>query len=947
MRRLLPALALLATPLCAAQDLPSDPRLTTGQLDNGLKYIIMPHNTPPGRAALWMHVSSGSLNETEAQRGLAHFLEHMAFNGSENFPPGSVIHYFESLGMTFGRDQNAFTNMEQTTYQLSLPDNKPETLNKGLMFFSDVNSKLLLSPKEIDAERGVILNEKTTRKSAQQRLGDLMLERMAPGSLYSRRNTIGIDETLMSVQRQDFVDYYSKWYGPANTTMIVVADMEPAAIIKEITARFATSGAKKATVPPDQDPGITPYKESFAVVATDPELTRGSVGVTVIDRATPPITTKAQQREEWVEDLAQSAFNRRISNLVAKGVMPFRGGNASGGQQGRLMRTASANASGSPEKWREMLTAIITEVQRARVHGLRQSELDEVRTDLLAGMEQAVRSEETQPASAFLARINGAVAAGRPIQSAQQRLDLAKELMPTITADECSKAFAKQFDFSRAMFTVQLPTSATNPSEADVLKAGMTALIIEVEPLPEETHAKALMEKLPEAVKVLDVSAHEAAGVTSAWLANGVRLHHKFMDERKDSVAVSITLYGGELDETAATKGITGAAALGLGGGGGGGGRGGRGGGGGGRAATMHLTSADIRSLMSGKNVRVSGRAGADAIQVSINGDPADLEHGFQLAHLLLTEPLIEQPAFDQWKETTLQGLAGIDKNPVQMFSKVEAETRYPIGEVRTSVLSPANVNAITRDAAQARLMHLLKTSPIEVSIVGDITKDRAVALAAQYIGSLPARDRVTTGAFMPLRTLPAPKGPRAARVEMNTLTDQAGASVGFYGPDRSNIADSRAMTMTAAIVSSRMIAVIREEKALVYSIRCGFSAGTTFPGYGLVRAGAPCQPINADALAPAIREVFDNFAKTGPTAEEIDTAKKQMANTLDESMRQPGFWDGVLSSMTYDGVSLDDTLAAKAAYQAMTAEDIAKVFNKYYTPERTVTVIVNPKGTN
>src|SRR4029450_2985913 len=155
-----------------AQSLPTDPSLVTGELDNGLKYIVRQHAVPPGRAAIWMHMSTGSLNETDRQRGLAHYLEHMAFNGSPNYPPGSVVPFFQSLGMTFGRDQNAFTNYEQTTYQLSLPDAKPETLGQGMTFFSDIVGCLSLLPGEIDAERQIILEERRRGLSAGQRVND-------------------------------------------------------------------------------------------------------------------------------------------------------------------------------------------------------------------------------------------------------------------------------------------------------------------------------------------------------------------------------------------------------------------------------------------------------------------------------------------------------------------------------------------------------------------------------------------------------------------------------------------------------------------------------------------------------------------------------------------------------------------------------------------------------
>lgn len=334
-----------------------------------------------------------------------------------------------------------------------------------------------------------------------------------------------------------------------------------------------------------------------------------------------------------------------------------------------------------------------------------------------------------------------------------------------------------------------------------------------------------------------------------------------------------------------------------------------------------------------------------DALQVSVNGSPDDLETGMQLAYLLLTEPLIEGPAFDRWKDSALQAIEQREKSIEAIASMLEMEITYPAGDPRMKVLTKEQVEAITREAAQARLDQLIATSPIEVAVVGDISKEKALDLIAKYIGALPARGEVTTGLFADRRTLPEPKGPKSASREIETITDRASVSVAFYGPDERNTADVRAMTLATRIVSSRMVKAIREEKALVYSIGCSMSPGTTFPGYGVVRAGAPCQPDNAEKLAPAIIEVFDGFAKSGPTDEEMETVRKQIAKTIDDQMKEPFFWMGRVSSMTYDGLSLDDIVNAPEAYQKITAAQIKEAFNKYYGPTRTITVAVKPKG--
>ena len=252
MRRiaLLLMLALLMMPpisaRAAGEALPSDPALVTGSLPNGLAYVVRQHKNPEGRVSIWLQVGSGSLNETDSTRGLAHYLEHMAFNGSANFPPGSVIPFFQSLGLSFGRDQNAFTSFDQTTYQLTLPGGGRELVDKGMLFMSDVAFRLNLDTREIDSERQIILEEKRARASARQRVQDQVYERLAPESTLGRRLPIGAEETIKSVGRPDFLDYYKRWYVPSNMTVIAVGDADPAMVVDVIRQRFGGEPA----VPP-------------------------------------------------------------------------------------------------------------------------------------------------------------------------------------------------------------------------------------------------------------------------------------------------------------------------------------------------------------------------------------------------------------------------------------------------------------------------------------------------------------------------------------------------------------------------------------------------------------------------------------------------------------------------------------------------------------------------
>ncbi len=930
-------------PLTFAQPLPTDPAIVPGVLDNGLKYIVRKHAKPEGRAVIWIHIHSGSLNETEPQRGLAHYLEHMAFNGSENFPPGSVVPLFQSLGMTFGRDQNAFTSFDQTTYQLSLPNTKPETLDKGFTFFSDVLTKLTLNPAEIDAERGIIQEERRRSLSGRQRTSYYVLERMAPGSLFGQRITIGTEQTIASVQQQDFKDYYSKWYTPSNATLMVVADAEPQEIIKIIHNKFGPAPSKPRPKP--QDINVRAYDTSFAIVASDPEVRTEDVRIMRLEPARPPVTTVPQYRDELVATLGVMAANRRLDAKVAAGGTPYQGPRVSLGNDANAIYTAEISARASSGKWKEALEGIALELQRARAFGFTSREIDDAKKQMISGAERAVETESTAPASALISRMNSSVTSGEPIMSPQQRLDLLHKLLPSITSEDVAKRFASEFDFKHAAFVAVLPSGENVPSEAALLEIGTKALAVKPTPEAESTHATQLMSDLPKPGTVVEGAEHASSKVYSAWLSNNVRVHHRFMDERKNNVSVSITLYGGELTETADNRGITQAAQLAW-----------------SRPATQSLSSTDIRELMTGKKVNVRGGGGfgggrggrgggggfgggPDSISLTISGSPDELETGFQLAYLLLTQPRIEEAQFSQFKENLARVLEESTKNPMMYGMRLAGSAPYPDSEPRTQPMTVEQLNRITLDAAQARLNALIAESPVEVSIVGDLPREKALELAAKYLGALPARAKVEPNMFANLRTIERPAGPRIIEKTIDTPTPQAFVYSGFYGADDSNRADARALSMAARILSTRMVKEVREDAQLVYSISAGSRAATTFPGFGTFSASAPTDPPKVAALMNKLASMYETFAKNGPTEDELTVAKKQMANTFEEQMKEPSFWSGRLDNLTFRNTNLDETLNEPAAFQALTAKQIQDTFAKYYHKDKSIVVVVKPKS--
>jgi len=905
---------------------PVDPALVMGTLPNGLRYIIRPHKNPEGRVSIWLHVSTGSFNETESTRGLAHYLEHMAFNGTANFPPGAVIPFFQSLGLSFGRDQNAFTGFDQTTYQLALPSGSRESVEKGMLYMSDVGLRMSLLPAEIDSERQIILEEKRSRASAQQRVQDQIFEKLAPESTLGRRLPIGIEQTINSVAPDDFRDYYARWYVPSNMTVIVVGDTDPVMVADVIQKEFG--GGRTEPKPTPRDVGVKATVGQRAIVVTDPELTQSEVSIARLEPPRGPALTVGQLRRELVESIGTWAFRRRMSAEIAAGRMSFLDADASIQEWAGTLRMLTVEASGRPGTWRAMMKDLGTELQRARLHGFNERELQDARTAIIADAEEGVRREATRTAREVLRGLNGDVTRGTRPMSAAQTLALYQKLIPGITAREVSEAFAVNFDPTRTLFIAELPASDDPPSETDFLAVGRAAVNVKPGKPFDLARATKLLATLPKGGTVVETLTHAGSGVTSMWLDNGVRVHHRAMDQRKNEASISITLAGGPIQETPANRGITEAALRAW-----------------ERPASSTLNSTQIRDLMTGSKVRVRSGATGDSLSLTVSGDTADLERGLQLAYLLLTDPVIEQPALDQWKDAEQQRIVQRKSRPMQIMMDKSADAIYPRGESRPKALTADQVRALTRPAAQAWLRRLITEAPIEVAVVGDIDRETATRLVTKYVGSLSARPRIDDKTLANLRVIAKPQGMIDIAESVKVLTPQAAVLAGFFGTDLRNVRDTRLLNLAARILSTRMMKTIREDKQLVYSIDASSEPAVVYPGFGLFAAIAPTDPEKAPRLAAALEEMYAAFHKDGPTAEELTVAKKQTENLLDEILKTPNFWLGRLSTLDYRGLTIDDVLEAQAQYQRFTAQEVQDAFTRYDKPEARLRFIITPKS--
>ena len=917
-------LVLAAIAPALGKDLPQRTDLVTGSLNNGMHYMVLQHATPPGRAAVWMHISSGSINESEEQRGLAHFLEHMAFNGSKNFEKNEVVAFFESMGLTFGQHQNAFTSFDQTVYQLALPDNKPESLTKAFTFFSDVLYSLSLEPDAIDGERQIILEEKRRGMGPDQRVFDYIIERMLPGSRFAKRLPIGTTETILAVDRNDFLAYYTTFYRPANATMVVVADMDPAVVVAEITKAFENN--ETAPAPADLPADVRPYDSPIGIVATDPELTQAEVELMRIMPVNPPVRTEAQMRDDLVDTLAGFAFNRRMAKTIRSGDVDFLRARAGVSDLFRSFRQVTASASGEPAEWKPMFEQLVTEVRRATLHGFSASEIDDARSGLLSFADISAEREPTAAAGQLLWQLTSTIASEEPAMSAAQRRDLMQALVPTITNEEINARFASLFTSDSFAFVVTMPTGDNVPTDDQVLALGTEFLSLTPEPLEDATKFTTILDAMPTPGTFTDRSVHDATDIETAWLANGIAVHHRFMDYKKDSATITITLAGGVIEEAPNQRGLTDMATLPM-----------------SEPASRSRSSNDINDLMVGKKASVRGGFDKDTVSIRISGHPDDLEAGLQVAYLLLTEPLVEPVQAQKWMTLTTQSIDERKTTPQGTAYEKMVQMISPDGEQRLRLLERADLARLSVADAQAWIDRIVREAPIEVAVVGDIDESRALELVRTYLGGLPNRPRMTETTMASLRNIDRPVGPLSYDQTIATKTPVAMVMVGCFGPDWTDVEDRRLLTMASRILNTRMIKRIREQEQLVYGIGVRVSPGIAFRGYGTITAGATTEPEKATRLAEVVNEMMAEFAANGPTEEEMQIVRGQIENQLDEQMREPSYWEFSVADMNLRGTDLDDVNAGMAPYDAYTATQVRDVVSKYYRDDSRFSVIVRP----
>jgi len=897
------------------------PKVKRGTLPNGLTYYVLPHGKPEKRAFLWLAVNSGSVQEDDDQRGLAHFVEHMAFNGTRRFPKQDIVGFLEKIGMKFGAHLNAYTNFDETVYQLRVPTDDKAYLGKGLDILHDWATDVTFDPAEVEKERGVVLEEWRLGLGAQQRVLDKAIKVLFQGSRYADRLTIGLPETLKRAPREALVRYYQDWYRPDLMAVIAVGDFDdPAAIEKQIIAKFGDLKSRGQTRPRPAA-GVPKAGGTRISIVTDRELPAQLVAVynLVAHRSE---ATRKDFRRIVAEQLFQMMLNERLQTIGRRPEAPFMMAFAAVQGMTREIDGFARTAVAKGGQVEDALRSMFTEVLRVEQHGFTASELERARTNLARTYEQNATEESTSDSSDFTSEITRNFFEGEFMIGREAERDLTLQTLPLITLDELN-ALARSFGGAEnRVIGIAGPEGKPLPSEDRI-----RAIVAEVgkrpiEPWQDKATTAPLMAKPPQPGKVQKEAKLDALGVTEWTLSNGVRVLVKPTDYEKDAVAISGLSPGGLAVASAPQYNDARFAddVVGIGGAG-------------------ELDAEDLEKALAGKHVSVTAQIGEVTEGIDATGSARDLETMLQLVHLRMTAPRKDPQAVSIWKTNLAQQLEDQQRVPEVQFSRKSQDVLWK-GDPRKQAPKPADIAKVDLDKALAFYKDRFgDATDFTFVIVGAVDLARLRPLVETYLASLPAKGR---------REKEKDTGARkVGGVVEKTWTigqdQKARVVMSFHGEEPWTRDKERDLFILGQVMSIRLREILREDMSGVYGVGAGgaFTRSPYAERQFTIQFG--CAPEAVKPLTKAATDEIAAVAKQGIGADYLEKVKQAYLRERETAMRTNAFWVDWLERSARFGDDPALVLDPSQVVARMTSDNVRAAAQHFLDGKRVYRAILLP----
>ena len=906
-------------------DLVVEAAIEYGRLPNGLRYAVMSNETPSNTATLLMRFDTGSVNEEDGQEGLAHFLEHMAFNGSKNIPEGEMIKRLEKFGLAFGADTNASTSFDETIYQLELPEVNDEILDETLMIMRETASNLTLDPEAIDRERGVILAEKRARTSPAYHASIASLKFYLEGSPFPDRIPIGTEKSIQSVTPENFRDFYKGYYHPDETFIVLVGDFETdyaAGKIEEFFADWTVETAAKADV--EINPlGARGVEAEYYV---DPEI-QSSISLTVMGAPDLRKDTADKRRAGFIESLGNRILSRRLAKIARSGEAAFISASASSSSIYEVRGLSTLSMSMQPENWDKALAQGEQALRQAYEFGFTQAELDEQIANTRKGLEVAVQTSPTRRTSSLARQIMGSFSADQVMTEPAANLERFEKYADSITPEQVHTAFKSKWEGLESP-QLYLSTSKVIENAEDVMmKALADSREVTVQPLESQSKADFAYTDFGTPGKIASRETIEDIEFEQIVFENNVRLNIKKTPYQKDVISIDVALGKGDLFFPEELPGFKWFAPNML------------------SLAGLEAHSADdIQTLMAGKSVGTSISFGTRRMYMSGATVPEDLDDQLNLMTAYATAPGYRTEAKTRYDNYIQSFYPTLDSTPGGVAAK-EVERLIRSGDARFGYPEEEDLINIEMESLETWLEPDLTGKAIEIGVVGDVDVDMVIQEVARTFGALPKVDADIPSIKGKDVSLEFPTGSQRP-VKLSHAGEAGTALLRTYwpAPDGRDVTTSRHVSMIAQLFKLRLTEVMREEEGASYSPSAFSYSPRIYPDYGYIGASLELDPKDIDRISAKVDEIAAEF-RAGEFDEAIfERAIKPARERIETSLESNGYWMNVISEAQSDPERLDRHRSRYKAYQNMTIKELQSLAATLFDPKDAYRVQVLPE---
>jgi len=906
----------------ATSDLRADPAIRFGALPNGMRYAIRKQAVPPGQAAFRLWFGTGSMMETDSQAGLAHFLEHMAFNGSKEVKEGEMVKILERLGLAFGADTNASTSFSETTYKLDLPRTDAETVDTSLKLLREAAFNLTIDPAAVDRERGIVLSEERARDTPGYRVVIQRLDFLLKGQRLPTRLPIGKVEVLKTAPAGLIKDYYEHWYRPELAVFVAVGDFDVDAMEAKIRAAF---GEWKAKAPPLAEPEQGPIAQrgAQARLVVDPGVTQ-SLQVAWVSPPDLSADTVAKRRADLIENLGLAVLNRRYSAIARGANPPFLGAGAFKGEQDDAAEVATIAVNAESGRWREALAAAEQEQRRLVQYGVRQDELDREIEEIRATVKAAVAGANTRRPTDLAAEIVGSLADHTVVTSPADDQTYFEADVKGLTAATVNAALKTVFQGQGPLVFMASPTPIEG-GEATLLAALTTSQKVAVTPPAANQQVTWPYESFGAPGKVAERREVADLGTTFVRFANGVRLTVKPTSFRDDEVLVRVNAGRGMLDLPADRQSPFWASNAMIEGG------------------LNKISVEDMERVLASKVYGGRFSISDDAFILSGATRTGDLPTQLQVLAAYMTEP--------GWREAALARIKAASRT---IHDQYEATDNGVIardlpgllhsGDRRWTFPSRDEMANARLDDVKAAIMPDLASGPVEVVIVGDITVDQAIAATASTFGALP--HRAEPKPIPAARRVVAFPKPTAQTVAL-THKGRADQAIGYLAwPTTDYFADPQRARDTAIlreVMKLRLTDQLREAQGATYSPDVSSQHSLVWTGWGYIAANVEVPPEKLAGFFADTQKIAADLAATEIGDDELARAKKPRIEGIQRARVTNGYWLNELAGAQADPRRLEVIRQIIPGTEKVTAADVKRAAQQWLKPETAYKLTVTP----